>query len=510
VSRRGLLGDGGYPAAIMDNSGQAMSVRREACRIRLVCSLGAATIMAVALMLVPSGMLRDPDNLWHVRVGLDILGTHSLPSVDTYSYTFAGHPWIAKEWLAQIAFALAYAAAGWTGIALLTMAAFTTTVFLLSWYLTANFRPTVALGVGFVLIFFFTQMYNARPYVLTFPILVIWTAELFRASRDELRPPLWLLPMMTLWANLHAAFTFGFIIALFAFIDLLVRVRLSKRALLARWVLFGLACPLAALINPYGLKAILATFTVAFGNEALAHISEWQPFDAETMPFPALGILAVFLIFMGSKVSVSWTRAIFVLLLLYLFLIHIRFLYLLVLVAPIAIAYELSFADRSWSYRRWVREPRDPIERFITERFRWTVAGLIALSLAAGGAFVAVARPHPSAETLAEGGMTFVKEHGISGNVINSYSLGGTLILHGIKTYVDGRSDQLFLGGFIKRDQESAETSGRAVLNQILNQYDIRWAFLVKDDDRIPFFDELEGWRRVYKDDFCLVYVREN
>ena len=44
----------------------------------------------------------------------------------------------------------------------------------------------------------------------------------------------------------------------FAFIDLLIRVRLSKGTLLAQWVLFGLACPLAALVNPYGLQTILA------------------------------------------------------------------------------------------------------------------------------------------------------------------------------------------------------------------------------------------------------------
>ena len=68
----------------MNDFGRALSVESEARRIRLICSLGAATIMAVTLMFLPDAMLKDPDNLWHVRVGLDILGSRSLPSVDTY------------------------------------------------------------------------------------------------------------------------------------------------------------------------------------------------------------------------------------------------------------------------------------------------------------------------------------------------------------------------------------------------------------------------------------------
>ena len=40
------------------------------------------------------------------------------------------------------------------------------------------------------------------------------------------------------------------------------------------------ALPLVTLLNPYGIKAILATFSVAYGNEAVAYIDEWQPFNA--------------------------------------------------------------------------------------------------------------------------------------------------------------------------------------------------------------------------------------
>ncbi|TIN12901.1 MAG: hypothetical protein E5Y31_33350, partial [Mesorhizobium sp.] len=73
---------------------------------------------------------------------------------------------------------------------------------------------------------------------------------------------------------LHATFTLSFVIAAFAGLDLLARTGLSKPALPAKWVAFGLLCPLVSLIHPYGVQAILATLTVAFGNEAAPLIME--------------------------------------------------------------------------------------------------------------------------------------------------------------------------------------------------------------------------------------------
>ena len=68
-------------------------------------------------------LLADPDTLIHVAVGRSIAAHHAVPWTDTFSHTFAGAPWIAKEWLSQILFAGADALAGWAGVALLAAAA---------------------------------------------------------------------------------------------------------------------------------------------------------------------------------------------------------------------------------------------------------------------------------------------------------------------------------------------------------------------------------------------------
>src|SRR3979490_160210 len=52
-------------------------------------------------------LLGDPDSHWHIAVGNWILAHGAVPTVDSFPFTFAGQPWIAKEWLSQILLALA-------------------------------------------------------------------------------------------------------------------------------------------------------------------------------------------------------------------------------------------------------------------------------------------------------------------------------------------------------------------------------------------------------------------
>ncbi|RVA45869.1 hypothetical protein EN933_21975, partial [Mesorhizobium sp. M7A.F.Ca.US.001.01.1.1] len=112
----------------------------------------------------------------------------------------------------------------------------------------------------------------------------------------------------------------------------------------------------------------------------------------------------------------------------------------------------------------------------------------------------------PSPKTSASGALAFAQSHHLSGNVLNSYNFGGTLIFHGFKTYIDGRTDQLFLGGFTKSDNDTGRGDGKPLLEARLKKYAIDWALLSADDSRIPFFDQL-GWKRAYSDDYAVIYL---
>src|ERR1043165_4884657 len=56
------------------------------------------------LVLLPLGsrLLNDADVYTHLVVGRSILANRAFPHLDTFSATFAGQPWIAKEWLSQV------------------------------------------------------------------------------------------------------------------------------------------------------------------------------------------------------------------------------------------------------------------------------------------------------------------------------------------------------------------------------------------------------------------------
>ena len=72
----------------------------------------------LALVLFVPGVLNDGDTFWHIKAGEWIIGQGAVPHTDPFSYTKAGAPWVAHEWLAEVALALAFRAGGWGGVVL--------------------------------------------------------------------------------------------------------------------------------------------------------------------------------------------------------------------------------------------------------------------------------------------------------------------------------------------------------------------------------------------------------
>jgi hypothetical protein len=65
-------------------------------------------------------LLSDADTGWHIRNGEFILATRSVPYTDLFSYTRAGQPWYAWEWLYDAAIAAIHHVAGLNGVVLFT------------------------------------------------------------------------------------------------------------------------------------------------------------------------------------------------------------------------------------------------------------------------------------------------------------------------------------------------------------------------------------------------------
>src|SRR5947209_7510962 len=46
-------------------------------------------------------LFRDPGTFWHTATGRWMLSTGRFIDTDPFSFTFAGKPWVAYEWLAE-------------------------------------------------------------------------------------------------------------------------------------------------------------------------------------------------------------------------------------------------------------------------------------------------------------------------------------------------------------------------------------------------------------------------
>ena len=312
---------------------------------------------------------------------------------------------------------------------------------------------------------------------------------------------------MLLWANLHAAFTIGFVIAVFAFLDFLERTRLSRKDVLLSWVVFLALSALVTLIHPYSWQAMFATLSVVTRNEAVPQIAEWQPFNAQTEIAHEVALLTLIFLAVVSGFRLGWAKALLIVLLLHLFLTHVRYSFFLFPILPILLAPEMARQFPKLSAEGWRAQPRDALEKAMSTSLPAWVAVL------AGGLFLlaclqAVLLPTApkSSAGLAEA-MRYVRSNNVTGNVLNHYDFGGPLIFNGIKTFLDGRTDQLFHGDFARKFMTGPRTEPE--MAEALEEYDIRWTMLPPKDPRLALLDKMPGWKRVFTGETAIIHQRQ-
>lgn len=477
-------------------------------RSRLVIGLLVALYWIITTLAVSDKMLGEPDIWWHIRTGAWIWQHKAVPTTDPFSYTFAGHPWIAKEWLSQVLYFAAYQLAGWNGVLALGALAMGLAALMIFMFVSEDLFPSLAAAMALCGLFLASPSITVRPHLLTLPVFIVWTYQLFKASRQGRAPSyLWLL-LLVLWANLHAAFTFGFVIAFFAFLDFAETTRLKDRRQLVAWIVFLVLCPLVTLIHPYTYKAMLATWLVVGPNEAVPLIDEWRPFDAQEQWIYAASLLGLVFAALASGFRLGMARALFLMAVVYLFLSHLRYGFYLFPIMPLVLAPDMAAQFSRFATAHWRMQPLDRVDRFLSTRFRplmAAVVGAFLLTLAWGSAWLAAAPPEHVAATAA---IDYAKRHGLTGHVMNFYNFGGPLVFHDIPTFIDGRVEQLFLGDFIKTYAWGPDTE--AGMADALKKYDVTWTIMPPSDKRTALLDKLPGWKRVYADDYAVIHQRQD
>ena len=459
------------------------------------------------------GLLADPDSHWHVTVGNWILTHGAVPTVDSFSFTFAGQPWIAKEWLSQVLLALAYNAGGWGAVSVLCAAAIGFAFALMMRLLLRDIRPLPALLFTVAAAVMTAPHLLARPHVLAFPFMLIWVAGLVRAVEERRAPrPLLLLAMLA-WANLHGGFTLGFLLCGALALEALVGARdaLERRLLFVEWAKFGVAAVLVACITPYGPESMLVTLRIFNLGDALGMISEWQSPNFGSMPQQEIILLIALYVGLSRGLKLPFVRLLIVLGLLHLFLKHVRNAELLAMLAPLIVAPVLA---RQWPTLRPTAEPPagSLLRRRLAALGRPAGRNAIALCLVLGAVYAAgvirFAGIRPPEDTMPVAAFDFIREANLQGNVLNHYGFGGYLIHSGIKTFIDGRGE-LYGGDFIKRYVEIVNGREARPLEETLDEFHIDWTLLQKDLAANKILALLPNWKRVYSDDTAIIFVRQ-
>ncbi|HUK07334.1 MAG TPA: hypothetical protein VLX09_05650 [Stellaceae bacterium] len=445
------------------------------------------------LLFAGERLLRDPDTFWHIAAGNWIWSHQGIPATDPFSFSMAGAPWTAHEWLAELILAGAYDALGWTGVVMITALAIAIAFAVLGEALLRVLSPLAALPLIGAAFYLAAGHLTARPHALALPILVLWAAALLKARREQCVPPLTLLPLMTLWANLHAGFVAGLGLAgLFAAEALLMAPSRAERLVqLRRWSLFVTGAALASLLNPHGLALWRFPLELMSNPFALSFVGEWHAPDFSRIQPVEIFLLALLALLARLRLRLPWTRLFLLLGLVHMALGHARNAELLALLTPLLLAEPIAAA---WPLGAVVPAP---------PRSRAIALPLLLLALASG---VALARgyPHDESAIAPRRALEAAEQAGLAGPVLNDFDFGGYLIFEGVPPLVDGRID-LFGDAFL-RDYAAALAASGDALPRILDRYHITWALLEPSTPAAAALARMPDWQRLYGDDIAVVY----
>jgi len=268
--------------------------------------------------------LDDFDTWWHMASGRWILQNHTVPHVDTLSFTVPTNEWINLQWLYDLLLVLLWNIGGANILVLASVACFVGTFALLSRHLGRHVGAVTSTLLLVWVAMTVSERFLIRPEMASFPLLAA-VQFVLTDGRTNPRRLRWLVPLMVLWVNMHSLFILGMgAIALAIGASLVAELPLlpggwrrdtawpaEARRQLLRW---GPAALLATLFNPYFVRAWLFPIELMTridgSNPVYGAIGEFRPPFSGYFPTFAIGSYQAFVFaFLGLAVVAGLLRA---------------------------------------------------------------------------------------------------------------------------------------------------------------------------------------------------------
>ncbi|GGE11247.1 hypothetical protein GCM10011529_16990 [Polymorphobacter glacialis] len=445
------------------------------------------------LLAVAPQIYNDGDTGWHIVAGRWIVTHLSVPATDPFSYTYAGKPWLAHEWLAEILMAGAHAAGGWAGLSLLTAAAIAGLIFVIGAEIGRWLRPIPTLATLILVVIALIPFILARPHVLAWPLLAIWTIILIRAREADRPPALVAALIMLVWANLHASFLYGLVLAGAFGLEALVTGPDRRRVFLG-WLGFGAAALAATLVTPYGLDGLLFPLQVS-SMKAIPTIIEWRPTIVANESGFQLFLLAAIFTCLYRGVRVPLFRLVIVIATLYLAFSAVRHQAILAIVGALILAKPLAATFPPLT------------ETALPRRARTIAATLAALLLVFIAVRLAIPTAQPDNASNPSAMIASLPAALRHQPVLNDYGFGGALVFAGVRPYMDGRIDMY--GDDFAFEHGRMIHGDIAAFDRIAARRGITWTILNPTTPLVAVLDAHPGWHRLASDRWSVVHVRQ-
>jgi len=458
-------------------------------------------VLLLGLFAMTARNVTDPDVWWHLRTGQYIAVHKSVPLTDPFSYTRAGEPWVAHEWLTEILLYELERAAGFGGLIVVFSAVLCAAFLVL--YLRCSPAPYVAGVVTLCAAWATAPVWGVRPQVLSLLLTSLWLLILERSEHD---PKLlwWTLPLTLLWVNLHAGFAVGLVLsALFLAGELFEGLLAGSPRNASRLRFAALILLLDLLIvplNPNGLRMFSYPIQTLRSAAMQSYIAEWASpnfHHAEYWPF-LLIVLGTFTALSCSRRGVRPRDLLLLLVSLYASLCSIRMMPLFVLIAAPLVSLRLGDWPTSRSRRSGPRLASAPL-------LNAAIVLAMAVFVCVHTARVIQRQPQAEVQCFPARAVAFLQTHSPSGPIFNHYDWGGYLIWKlypGTRVFIDGRAD---LYGKPLLDQFANTYQFKGDWQQPLQEWRIDTVLVPADSALATGLRSSPGWTVAYEDPQAVV-----
>jgi len=475
-------------------------------------------------------LLLDGDTGWHIRTGEWILTHGHVPTTDLFSFTKAGQPWFAWEWLWDVAFAWLHGHGGMAAVLLASVFVICLTFALLFRVVRSQCgNDWIAFAVTALAVDGSSIHFLARPHLFTllFIVILYWILERVRTAGSGLllAAPV----LMVVWVNLHAGFVAGILIVsaytcgeLTSF--LVAPKGEETRSTLRRASWYALATAtflLAALVNPYGYHLLAHVFSFLTDPFVLQHIVEYRVVDFRT---PAGRCFEVMLILGAVAAFVRLRRREFTYPFLFILWAHLALtsqrhipIFMIVMAPSVALMlHEMVSAAGSAPVAGWIRRAAVSFDRGAQAFAENDRIGRFHLISAAALVLLFLVMRLPGAppkfraeydrRTYPEAALAAFAQLGPSVRVFNTDVWGGYLIYRlypAVRVFVDGRID--FFGSQHVQAVLDA-LAGKDNWQETFRRYGVNAALIPADAPLTAILKQSKRWEPVYGDGTVAIF----